>query len=56
MGDLNLLGLFDRNIGLTTKCAMGKVLENFVEEKPLLQTPVGMTDTKNKTLVEYATK
>ena len=26
--DLNLLGLFDRNVGLTTKCAMVKTLEN----------------------------
>ena len=49
--DLNLLGLFDRNAGLTTKCAMMKVSENVVEES-LSETQVDMTNTKNKTFVE----
>ena len=54
-GDLNLFGLFDRNIGLTTKCAMVKVSENVIEE-PLPQTPVDMTKTKSKTFVECVNK
>ena len=50
--DLNLLaGLFDRNVDLTTKCAMVKVLENVVQEEPLSQTRVDVTNTKNKALV-----
>ena len=32
--DLNLLGLFDRNVGLTTKFAAVKVSDN-VEDEPL---------------------
>ena len=54
--DLNLLALFDRNVGLTTNCAMMKVLENVVEEESLSQTRVDMTTAKNKTLVECVTK
>ena len=30
--DLNLLGMFDRNVGLTTKCALVKVSENVEED------------------------
>ena len=44
--DLNLLGLFDRNVGLTTNFAMVKVLENVKEDKPLSQTRLDMTNTK----------
>ena len=54
--DLNLLGLFDRNVGLTTTCVMVKVSENVVEEEPLSQTRLDMTYTKNKTLVECVNK
>ena len=54
--DLILLGLFDRNVGLSAKCAMIKVSKNAVEEEPLSQTPVDMTNTKNKTLLECARK
>ena len=54
--DLILLGLFDHNVGLTTKCDMVKVFENVVEEEPLPQTLVDMTNTKNKTLVECVNK
>ena len=54
--DLSLLGLFDCNVGLTTKCAIVKVSENVVEEEPLSQTRVDMTNTKNKTLVECVNK
>ena len=41
--DLNLLCLFDRNVGLTTKCAMVKVSENVVENETLSQTRVDLT-------------
>ena len=54
--DLILLGLFDRNVGLTTKCAMVKVSKNIVEEEPLTQTQVNMTNTKNKPLNECVNK
>ena len=54
--DLNLFGLFDRNVGLTTKRAMVKVLENVEKDEPLSQTRVDMTSIKNKTLVERAIK
>ena len=46
--DLNLLGLFDRNVGLSTKCAMEKVSENVVEDEPLSQTRVNTTNKKTK--------
>ena len=36
--DLNLLDLFNRNVGLAAKCAMVKVLEKVKEDEPLLQT------------------
>ena len=36
--DLNLLGLFDRSVGLTTKCALMKVSENVKEDVTLSQT------------------
>ena len=48
--------LFDRNKGLTTKCAMVKISENLKEDEPLSQTRVDMTNTKNKTRVESFTK
>ena len=51
-----MLGLFDRNVGLTTKCAMVKVSENVVEDEPLSQIQVDMTNTTNKTLSECVTK
>ena len=54
--ELNLLSLFDCNLGLTTKCAMVKVSENVVEEEPLSQTKVDMINTKNKSLVECVNK
>ena len=54
--DLNLHGLFDRDVGLTAKCAMMKVSENVLEEELLSQTRVDMTNTKNKTLVERVKK
>ena len=54
--DLNLLNLFDRNVGLTTKCAMVKVSKNVVEDDQLSQTRVDMTNTKSKTLVKYVNK
>ena len=54
--NLNLLGLFDRNVGLTTKCTMVKVSENVEENIPLSQARVDMTNTKNQTLVESVTK
>ena len=38
--NLNQLGLFDRNVGLTTKSAMVKVSENVEEDEPLFQTRV----------------
>ena len=54
--NLNLLGLFDRNVGLTTKCAMVKVSANVVKDEPLYQTRVDTTNTKYKTLVECVHK
>ena len=54
--NLYLLGLVDRNVALNTKCVMVKVSENAEEDKPLSQTRVDMTNTKNKTLVECVTK
>ena len=36
--NLNLLGLFDRNVGLTRKFAIVKVLENVEEDELLSQT------------------
>ena len=47
---LNLLGQFDRNIGLTTKCDLVKVSENVEEDEPLSQTGLDMINTKNKTV------
>ena len=54
--DLNLLGLFDGSVGLTTKCAMMKVLENVKEDETLSQTRLGLTNTKIKTIYECVTK
>ena len=54
--DLNLLRLFDRNVGLTTKIPWWKFQKNVVEEEPSSQTRVNMTNTKNKALVECANK
>ena len=54
--DLNLLSLFNRNVGLTKKCAMVKVSENVKEDEPLPQALVDMTNTKNKTFVACITK
>ena len=45
--DLNLLGLFERNTGLTTKFAVVKVSENNKDE-PLLKTRVNMTQHKKQ--------
>ena len=49
-------GLFDRDVGLTPKCAMMKVSENVLEEELLSQTRVDMTNTKNKTLLSVSRK
>ena len=46
--DLNLVGLCDRNVGLNTKCALEKVLENDEEHKPLLQALVKIINTKKQ--------
>ena len=46
--DLILLGRFDRNVGLTTKRAMVKVSVNILENEPLTQTRVNITNKKNK--------
>ena len=46
--DLNLFGLFDRNVGLTTNFAMVKVLQNVEEDEPLSQTRLDMTSTKKQ--------
>ena len=54
--DLNLLGLFNRNEGLTTKCAMVKVSENVEEDEPLSQTRVNMTNTKTKHVLKVSPK
>ena len=54
--DLNLLGLFDCNVGLTTKCPVVNVSEIVKEDQPLSHTRVDMTPTKNKTLTECVTK
>ena len=54
--DLNLLSLFDCNVGLITKCALVKVSENVEEDELLSQTHVDMTNKKNETLVECVTK
>ena len=54
--DLNLLGLFDRKVGLTSKCAIVKVSENVEEDEPLSQTGVDVTNTKTETFVECVTK
>ena len=54
--DLNLLGLFNRYVGLTTKCATVKVSENIVEEQPQSQTQVDMANTKIKHLLSVTTK
>ena len=36
--DVNLLGLFDRSLGLITKCALIKVSYNVEENEALSQT------------------
>ena len=54
--DSNLLGLFDDNKGLTTKCVMIKGSRNVEENEPLSQIGVDMTNTKNNTIVEGVTK
>ena len=54
--DLNLLGPFDRNFGLITKCATVKVSENVEKNKPLSQTQVDMTLTKTKHLLSVSLK
>ena len=54
--DLNLLCLFDRNVGLTTKLPWRKFQKNVVEDEPSSQTRVNMTNTKNKALVECVNK
>ena len=46
--DLNLVGLFDRKVGLNTKCAMVKVSDNVEEDEPLSQALVDMTNTKKE--------
>ena len=48
--DLDLHGLFDRNVGLTAKCALVKVSENVEEDEHLSQTRLETTNTKNKTV------
>ena len=50
-----MLGLFDRSVGLTTKCALMKVSEN-VEEETFSQTCLEVTHTKIKTIDECVTK
>ena len=52
--DLNLLSLFDHNIGLTTKCAKLKVSENVEKDVPL-QNLSGYDQHTKKTLVECVT-
>ena len=47
---LNLLGLFDRNVGLTTKFATMKVSEKVEEDKPLSQTQVDMSIDGHKSV------
>ena len=54
--DLNLPGLFDRSVGLTTKCALMKVSENVEQDETLSQTRLDVTNTKIKTIVECVTK
>ena len=54
--DLNLLGLFDRSVGLTAKCALMKVSENVEEDETLSQTRLDVTNTKSKTMVECVIK
>ena len=41
--DLNLLGLFDRSVCLTTKCALMKVSDNVEEDKTFSQTRLDVT-------------
>ena len=50
-GYLNLLDGFDRNVGLTTICAMVKASENVEKDEPQSQTRVDVTNTKNTTFV-----
>ena len=52
--DLRLHGLFDSNIGLTTKCTMVKVSENVEENEPLSQARVDLTNTKTKHLLSVS--
>ena len=47
---LNLLDMFDCNVGLTTKRALVKVSENVAEDEPQSQTQFDMTNIKNKTV------
>ena len=54
--DLNLLGLFDRTVGLTTKLAMVNVSENVEEDEPLSQTRINVINTKSKPRVECVKK
>ena len=41
-------GLLDCKLGLTAKYAKVKLLENVVEDEPLSQTQVDMTNTKKQ--------
>ena len=54
--DLNLLGLFYRSVGLTSKCALMKVSENVEEDYTLSRTRLDVTNSKIKTIVECVTK
>ena len=54
--DLGWLGLFDRSVGLTTKCALTKVSDNVEENGTLPQTRLDVTHAKIKTIVEVVTK
>ena len=45
---LNLHNLFDRNVGLTKKCALVKVSKNVEDDESLSQIRLDMTNTKKQ--------
>ena len=54
--NLNLLSLFDHNVGLTIKFAMVIVSDNVEENEPLSQTRVDMTKAKTKHVLSVSLK
>ena len=53
---LNLLGLFDRSLSLTTKFILMEISENIEEDETLSQIRLDVTNTKIKTIAKCVIK